>query len=439
MLRAVRLLGKDVTLETRDSPHVPAGHGPVRVRQQLHHALDRTPDSRRSLRQVPPVFHRQAEARGHGRAGGAVPPEIRGVNRQGRRLSHGGPTPPGARAGGGGRAPAGRPQDRAEPGSAEPPRPQHAPPHRIPQTPEPLGAPQNQPHPAREMPEDRDPELSQLARADVERLHPEVERLRAHLAELLTPRDPLDDRDAIVEIRAGTGGDEAALFAAALFRMYTRFAERRGWKVEVLSLSQGNLGGLKEAIFAARGTAAYGTLRYESGVHRVQRVPVTEAQGRIHTSAATVAVLPEAEEVDVKIDDKDLRIDVFRSQGPGGQSVNTTDSAVRITHLPTNLVVQCQDQKSRLQNKIKALDVLRSRLLDKMIAEQEAARARERRAQVGTGDRAEKIRTYNFPQNRVTDHRIHYTVHNLTEVLDGDLDDLINALRLAGEKERLSA
>jgi len=292
---------------------------------------------------------------------------------------------------------------------------------------------------AREVLEDRDPELSQLARADVERLHPEVERLRAHLAELLTPRDPLDDRDAIVEIRAGTGGDEAALFAAALFRMYTRFAERRGWKVEVLSLSQGNLGGLKEAIFAARGTAAYGTLRYESGVHRVQRVPVTEAQGRIHTSAATVAVLPEAEEVDVKIDDKELRIDVFRSQGPGGQSVNTTDSAVRVTHLPSGLVVQCQDQKSQLQNKIKALDVLRSRLLDKMIAEQEAARARERRAQVGTGDRSAKIRTYNFPQNRVTDHRIHYTVHNLSEVLDGNLDDVINALRLAGERERLSA
>jgi len=221
--------------------------------------------------------------------------------------------------------------------------------------------------------------------------------------------------------------------------MYTRFCERRGWKVEVVSLSEGNLGGLKEAIFAARGPGVYGTLRYESGVHRVQRVPVTEAQGRIHTSAATVAVLPEAEEVDVKIEEKDLRIDVFRSQGPGGQSVNTTDSAVRITHLPTNLVVQCQDQKSQLQNKVKALEVLRSRLLDKMIAEQEAARARERRAQVGTGDRSAKIRTYNFPQNRVTDHRIHYTVHNLSEVLDGSLDDLINALRLAGEKERLSA
>src|SRR6266705_5952252 len=285
---------------------------------------------------------------------------------------------------------------------------------------------------AREVLDDRDPELSQLARAD-------VERLRADLAELLTPRDPLDDRDAIVEIRAGTGGDEAALFAAELFRMYTRFAERKGWKVEVVSLSEGNLGGLKEAIFAARGPGVYGTLRYESGVHRVQRIPETEAQGRRHTSAATVAVLPEAEDVDVKIEEKDLRIDVFRSQGPGGQSVNTTDSAVRVTHLPTGLVVQCQDQKSQLQNKIKALEVLRSRLLDKMLAEQEAARARERRAQVGTGDRSAKIRTYNFPQNRVTDHRIHYTVHNLSDVLEGNLDDLIDALRLAGEKERLSA
>src|SRR5438552_2121231 len=269
---------------------------------------------------------------------------------------------------------------------------------------------------AREMAHDRDPELAQLARADA-----------------------MADRDAIVEIRAGTGGDEAALFAADLFRMYTRYGERRGWKIEVVSLSEGSLGGLKEAIFAARGPGVYGRLRYESGVHRVQRVPVTEAQGRIHTSAATVAVLPEAEEVDVKIEEKDLRIDVFRSGGPGGQSVNTTDSAVRVTHLPSGLVVQCQDQKSQLQNKVKALEVLRARLLDRMLAEQEGARARERRAQVGTGDRSEKIRTYNFPQNRVTDHRIHYTVHNLTEVLDGDLDDLINALRLAGEKERLSA
>src|SRR6267143_2325365 len=292
---------------------------------------------------------------------------------------------------------------------------------------------------AREVLHDRDPELSQLARADVERLQPEVDRLERQLADLLTPADPLDDRDAIVEIRAGTGGDEAALFAAELFRMYTRFCERRGWKVEILDFSPGTLGGVKEAIFAVRGPKAYGTLRYESGVHRVQRVPVTEQQGRVHTSAATVAVLPEAEDVDVKIEDKDLRIDVFRSGGPGGQSVNTTDSAVRVTHLPTGLEVKCQDQKSQLQNKIKALEILRSRLLDRMIAEQEAVRARDRKAQVGTGDRSQKVRTYNFPQNRVTDHRIHFTTHNIDQVMDGRLDELIAALKQAGEKERQSA
>jgi len=292
---------------------------------------------------------------------------------------------------------------------------------------------------AREVLADKDPELSQLARADLERIGPELERLETARDELLTPSDPFDDRDAIVEIRAGTGGDEAALFAADLFRMYTRFSERRGWKVEILSLSEGTLGGVKEAVFAARGAKAYGTLRYESGVHRVQRVPETEQQGRIHTSAATVAVLPEAEEVDIKIEDKDLRIDVFRSGGPGGQSVNTTDSAVRITHLPTGLEVKCQDQKSQLQNKIKAMEILRSRLLDRLVAEQEAARARERRAQVGTGDRSQKVRTYNFPQNRVTDHRIHFTKHNVDEVMDGKLDDLIAAVREAQVKERLSA
>ena len=292
---------------------------------------------------------------------------------------------------------------------------------------------------AREVLADKDPEMSQLARSDVERLRPELERLEAQLAELLTPADPFDDRDAIVEIRAGQGGDEAALFAAELFRMYTRFCERRGWKVEILDFAPGTLGGVKEAIFAVRGPKAYGTLRYESGVHRVQRVPVTEQQGRVHTSAATVAVLPEAEDVDVKIEDKDLRIDVFRSGGPGGQSVNTTDSAVRVTHLPTGLEVKCQDQKSQLQNKIKALEILRSRLLDRMVAEQEAARARERRAQVGTGDRSQKIRTYNFPQNRVTDHRIHYSAHDLSEVMNGKLDDLIAALKVAGDNERLSA
>jgi peptide chain release factor 1 len=292
---------------------------------------------------------------------------------------------------------------------------------------------------AREVQGDKDPELSALARTDVERIRPEIERLEAELNELLMPADPFDDRDAIVEIRAGTGGDEAALFAADLFRMYTRFSERRGWKVEILSLSQGTLGGVKEAVFAARGPKAYGTLRYESGVHRVQRVPETEQQGRIHTSAATVAVLPEAEEVDMKIEDKDLRIDVFRSGGPGGQSVNTTDSAVRITHIPTGLEVKCQDQKSQLQNKIKAMEILRSRLLDRLVSEQEAARARERRAQVGTGDRSQKVRTYNFPQNRVTDHRIHFTTHSVDQVLDGKLDDLIDAVKQAQQKERLSA
>jgi peptide chain release factor 1 len=295
---------------------------------------------------------------------------------------------------------------------------------------------------ARELARDGDAGLAELARADLDRLAPEIAQLERTLDELLTPADPLDERDAIVEIRAGTGGDEAALFAADLFRMYTRFCESRGWKVEVLSLSEGALGGLKEAVFAARGGGAkvFGTLRYESGVHRVQRVPVTEAQGRIHTSAATVAVLPEAEDVDVRLDEKDLRIDVFRSSGPGGQSVNTTDSAVRVTHVPTGLVVQCQDQKSQLQNKTRALEILRARLLDRMLAEQEAARARERRAQVGTGDRSAKIRTYNFPQNRVTDHRIHLTVHDLAAVLNGHLDELIGALRAAGrEEQRASA
>lgn len=292
---------------------------------------------------------------------------------------------------------------------------------------------------AKEVLAERDPDMAALARADIERLKPEIATLERQVTDLLTPTDPLDDRDAIVEIRAGTGGDEAALFAYDLFRMYSRFAERRGWKVEMLDYSEGTLGGLKAATFVARGPKVYGTLRYESGVHRVQRVPVTEGAGRIHTSAATVAVLPEAEEVDVKIEDKDLRIDVFRSSGPGGQSVNTTDSAVRVTHLPTGLVVQCQDQKSQLQNKLKALEILRARLLDRMVAEQEAARARDRRAMVGTGDRSAKIRTYNFPDNRVTDHRIHVSVHNLADVLEGDLDALITALRRAGDEERLSA
>jgi len=282
---------------------------------------------------------------------------------------------------------------------------------------------------ARDLLASGDTDLAEMARQEIAALEPEAAALESQLTEALTPHDPLDDRDAIVEVRAGTGGDEAALFAADLFRMYTRFAERRGLRTEIISLSEGTLGGLKEAVFAVRGPHAYGALRSEAGVHRVQRVPATEAQGRIHTSAATVAVLPEAEEVDVKIEEKDLRIDVFRSQGPGGQSVNTTDSAVRITHLPTNLVVQCQDQKSQLQNKIKALEVLRSRLLDKMVAAQEAARSRDRKAMVGTGDRSGKIRTYNFPQSRVTDHRIGLSVHNLRDVLDGELGEIVQALR----------
>jgi peptide chain release factor 1 len=288
---------------------------------------------------------------------------------------------------------------------------------------------------ARELTDEPDPELAGMARADVSRLTPEIAALSEELHQLLLPRDPLDDRDAIMEVRAGTGGDEAALFAADLYRMYQRYCERHGLRWEPISLSEGTLGGLKEAIVAVRGSEAFGLLRRESGVHRVQRVPATETQGRIHTSAATVAVLPEAEEVDVKIEPGDLKIDVFRSSGPGGQSVNTTDSAVRITHLPTGLVVSQQDQKSQLQNKIKAMEVLRARLLDRMLAEQESARARDRRAMVGTGDRSAKIRTYNFPQSRITDHRINLSVFNLADVLDGDLDELVDALRMAGRQE----
>jgi peptide chain release factor 1 len=289
---------------------------------------------------------------------------------------------------------------------------------------------------ARELAGESDPELAALARADVTRLAPEIDSLTEQLHELLLPQDPHDARDAIVEIRAGTGGDEAALFAADLYRMYQRYSERNGLSWEPISLSEGTLGGLKEAIVAVRGEGAYGLLRRESGVHRVQRVPATETQGRIHTSAATVAVLPEAEEVDVKIEDKDIRVDVFRSSGPGGQSVNTTDSAVRITHLPSGLVVSQQDQKSQQQNKLKAMEVLRARLLDRMIAEQESARARDRRAMVGTGDRSAKIRTYNFPQSRVTDHRISLSVHNLADVIDGRLDELVDALRMASRQEQ---
>lgn len=287
--------------------------------------------------------------------------------------------------------------------------------------------------------ESTDQEMRALAEEEMEGILDRLDGLIREAREQLVPADPLDDRPAVVEIRAGTGGDEAGLFANDLFRMYRRLAERKGWSMELISLSEGIPGSVKEVIFALSGKGVYGRLRFESGVHRVQRVPQTESQGRIHTSAATVAVLPEAEEVDLEIDPSELRIDVFRSSGPGGQSVNTTDSAVRITHVPTGLVVSCQDEKSQHKNKAKALKVLRSRLLDQKVAEQEAKRALERRLQVGTGDRSAKIRTYNFPQNRVTDHRIGLTLHRLEEILDGDLDEVITALRLAQQEERMES
>jgi peptide chain release factor 1 len=284
---------------------------------------------------------------------------------------------------------------------------------------------------AEEMRAESDPELRALAESEVARLTAERETLEKELALLLTPPDPDDARSAILEIRAGAGGEEAALFAAELFRMYSRFAESHGWKVEPLTLSETGSGGLKEVVAGVSGDGVFGRLKYERGVHRVQRVPATEAQGRIHTSTVTVAVLPEAEEVDVAIEAKDLRVDVFRASGPGGQSVNTTDSAVRITHLPTGLVVQCQDEKSQHKNKARALKILRARLLDAERERVAAERARDRRAQVGTGERSEKIRTYNFPQSRVTDHRAGVTLHRLEQILEGGLDELVDAVRSA--------
>ena len=292
---------------------------------------------------------------------------------------------------------------------------------------------------ARELVSLDDPEMRAEAAAEIARLEVSIPALEEEVKPLLVPPDPLDDRNAIVEIRAGTGGDEAALFAADLYRMYTRYIERHGgWKLETLSLSDGGLGGYKEAVFKVSGAGAFGELRREAGVHRVQRVPTTEAAGRIHTSAATVAVLPEAEEVDVHIEDKELRIDVYRASGPGGQGVNTTDSAVRITHLPTGLVVTQQDQRSQIQNKAKAMEVLRSRLLDLRVAQQEAERSRLRRSAVSTGDRSAKIRTYNFPQSRITDHRINFTTHDLHGVLEGKMNDLVEALKVADLEERLA-
>ncbi|HWO10716.1 MAG TPA: peptide chain release factor 1 [Polyangiaceae bacterium] len=289
-----------------------------------------------------------------------------------------------------------------------------------------------------------DPELGPLAREELPGLEAERSQVEQRLQVLLLPQDPNDDKNTLLEIRAGTGGEEAALFAADLFRMYARYAEPRGWKVEILSRSEAAPGAYKEIIALVSGARVFSTLKYEGGVHRVQRVPSTEAQGRIHTSTATVAVLPEADEVDVTIDDKDLRIDIAASGGPGGQAVNTTNSAVQITHLPTGIIVKCQDERSQLKNKSRALKVLRSRLLDLEIKKQQDEIRDERRGMVGAGERSEKIRTYNFPQNRVTDHRIGLTLHKLDRVIDGDLDDLINPLvawhqaeRLKGDEPRL--
>ena len=387
---------------------------------------------------MPPVLHGQAEAHRHGRPRRAVPPEVQQADREGGRLNlrdrlaealertatvERELLDPRTLGDSKKLAELGREHQRLQAVVALSER---------------LKRIENELADTRELVLADDPDLAAEARIEQGRLESALEQVESELTAALTPRDPLDDRPAIVEIRAGTGGDEAALFARDLYRMYTRYVERRGWRYEIISLSEGTLGGLKEAIFRVDGSGAFGDLRWESGVHRVQRVPATESAGRIHTSAATVAVLPEAEEVDVKIEDKDLRIDVFRSSGPGGQSVNTTDSAVRITHLPTGLVVSQQDQKSQLQNKIKAMAVLRSRLLDLRIAEQEAERSRMRRSQVSTGDRSAKIRTYNFPQSRVTDHRINYTVHEIGRIMDGEITDLVEQLRLRGAEERLN-
>lgn len=276
--------------------------------------------------------------------------------------------------------------------------------------------------------ESDDPELQALAREELEGLEEKKERLEQELRRALLPKDPYDEKDVIVEVRAGTGGQEAALFAADLFRMYTRYAERQRWSVDVISVNENDLGGFKEIIFEVRGKGAYSRLKYESGVHRVQRIPVTEASGRIHTSTATVAVLPEAEEVDVGIDEKDLRVDIFHAGGHGGQNVNKVATAVRITHLPTGMVVVCQDERSQMRNRQKAMAVLRARLLAVEQQRQHEEITETRRAQVGTGERAEKIRTYNFPQDRVTDHRVGLTLHNLESILDGDIDGIIDAV-----------
>ncbi|NLW07864.1 MAG: peptide chain release factor 1 [Clostridia bacterium] len=284
---------------------------------------------------------------------------------------------------------------------------------------------------------EKDAEFKEYLQAEIERLSQEIEKLEQELKILLLPRDPDDEKGCIMEIRAGAGGEEAALFAGDLFRMYQRYAEKKRWRTEIISSHPTELGGFKEIIFQIEGQGVYSRMKFESGVHRVQRIPTTESGGRIHTSTATVAVLPEAEEIDVEIKPEDLRIDIFCSSGPGGQSVNTTYSAVRVTHLPTGLVVSCQDEKSQLKNKEKALKVLRARLLDMARAEQEGELAAERRSQVGSGDRSERIRTYNYPQNRVSDHRIGLTLHHLDTVLEGELDQIIDVLVTTEQAERL--
>lgn len=285
--------------------------------------------------------------------------------------------------------------------------------------------------------EESDEEIREMAKEELAKAKDAIVRIEDELRILLLPKDPNDEKNVFIEIRGGAGGDEAALFAAELFRLYSRYAERNKWKVEIMNLNENGLGGFKEVIFMIQGKGAYSKLKYESGVHRVQRVPVTESGGRIHTSTATVAVLPEVEDVEVEIDMNDLKIDVFRSSGNGGQSVNTTDSAVRITHIPTGIVISCQDEKSQLKNKDKALKILRARLYEQEIAKQQESVAKDRKSQVGTGDRSEKIRTFNFPQGRLTDHRIKLTVHRLDAILDGDIEEIIDSLITADQAEKL--